>query len=111
MIHDDSFMSPEAAAIVSKFVRGSLVTAAELVQTKRDLRRSKYAEAFKASKRRTKNYRLQSGGFLTVEQAREMVTKREIDEEAHARRVLANVEKKRDAGVQRWFQATIKTSR
>ncbi len=58
---------------LDRFVRGSLKMATELVQTKRDLSRTKLAETIARKRRAGKNTSLQSGGILTVEQGREMV--------------------------------------
>ena len=45
----------------------------ELVQTKRDLKRTKLAEQTARERKAQKNTPLQVGGVLTVEQGREMV--------------------------------------
>ena len=63
------------------FIRGSLVNAAELLQTRRDLGRTKAAEHLNKMRRAGKNQRLQTGGVLKVAEGRRMALAKEIDEE------------------------------
>jgi hypothetical protein len=79
---------------VRKFVRGSIVTATELVQVKRNLQRTKMAEDIANRRRLQKNRSLQSGGVLTVAKAHRMVKVREDDELARARRVVQAAEQR-----------------
>jgi hypothetical protein len=58
--------------LLGRFIKGSLINAAELLQTRKDLSRTKAAEHLNRVRRAGKNQRLQSGGILTVEQGREM---------------------------------------
>lgn len=65
-----------------------MVAATELVQTKRDLGRTKYAERIQKQRQATKKHQRQPGGVLTVKKSREMVRRKEVDEVARAQKVL-----------------------
>lgn len=54
-----SGITTDEANLVRGFIKGSLTTAAELLQAKRDLGRTKYAQEIEARRRASKNYRLQ----------------------------------------------------
>jgi hypothetical protein len=55
------------------FIKGSLIAAIELVQTKRDLGQTKYTERVQKQRRALKNTPLQSRGVLTVAEGRAIV--------------------------------------
>lgn len=78
----DGGIDPETSAILARFIKGSMTTATELIQTKRDLGRTRYAEDVARRRRAGKNTRLQSGGVLTVQEARSMLEVRQQDEDA-----------------------------
>jgi hypothetical protein len=59
-----------------------------MIQTKRDLGRTRYTEETQKKRRAMKNTPLQSGGVLTVAAGRHMVQQREEDEVAKARKVV-----------------------
>ncbi|KAI6778341.1 transposase [Emericellopsis cladophorae] len=79
---------------IDRFIRGALTTAAELVQVKRDLSRTKKAELMQRQRRAMKNRPLQSGGVLTVAEARDMVVQRDEDALVKAQRLVDAAQKK-----------------
>lgn len=105
----DDDLDPSFRHDISRFLRGSLVNAAELLQTKRDLGRTRYAERIQKQRRAMKNYTLQSGGRLQVGDGRKMVVQRQEDEVAKARRVVEAAELKyRNALKRCYFEAAKK---
>lgn len=89
VLHEDQDLDPEFVHDVSRFIRGSLVNATELLQTKRNLGRTQYAQRIQKKQRRAmKNSPLQSGGVLTVAQARHMGRRRQEVQMAKARRLV-----------------------
>ena len=88
MSGSDHNLGPDDTTQVKKFIKGSLVAANELLQTKRDLSRTKLAEHVKNSRRVMKNYHLQTGGVLTVAEGRNMVQRKANDEVDKARRTV-----------------------
>ena len=110
VLQEDEDLNPEFTRDLSRFIRGSLSLATELVQTKRDLGRTKMAECIKQQGRAMKNTQLQSGGVLTVAQGREMVHKRE-DQIAKARKVVEAAELRAHNARRRWFEEAAKEAR
>jgi hypothetical protein len=91
---------------ISRFVKGSLISATELIQVKRDLGRTRYAEQVQKQRKAMKNTPLQSGGVLTVEQGRRMVVQRQEDAVAKARQLVQAAElKDRNARKKLFFEA------
>ena len=74
---------------LSRFIRGSLTQATELVQTRRDLSRTRYAEYVQNRRRVMKNTPLKAGGLIAVKEARRMAQKRQKVEQA---KILAAAE-------------------
>ena len=74
---------------LGRFIRGSLTQATELVQTRRDLSRTRYAEYVQNRRRVMKNTPLKAGGLITVKEARRMAQKRQEAEQA---KILAAAE-------------------
>ncbi|KAM4060248.1 DDE superfamily endonuclease [Hirsutella rhossiliensis] len=88
VLEDDKSLDPDFSHDLSRFIRGSLSLATELVQTKRDLGRTKMAERIQKQRKAMKNIQLQSGGVLSVAQGREMIAKaRKVVEDAEKRRI------------------------
>jgi hypothetical protein len=110
-LQEDNTIDPEFAEDISRFIRGSLTNVTELVQTKRDLGRTKYAEQVQRRRRALKNTPLQSGGVLTVAQGRRMVQQREEDQLAKARRVVEAAELKAHNARKRCFFEAAKEAR
>jgi urease accessory protein UreE len=79
---------------ISRFVKGSLISATELNQVKRDLGRTRYAEQIQKQRKAMKNTPLQSGGVLTVEEGRHMVVQRQEDAVAKVRQLVRAAELK-----------------
>jgi len=70
------------------FLKGSVSNTTELLQVKRDLGRTRYAEEVRRQRRAVKNVQLQAGGVLTVEQGRAMAKKREENDLVKAQRIV-----------------------
>lgn len=107
----DLNLAAEDAVRLGRFIKGSLVAANELMQTKRDLGRTKLAERVNKSRRATKNYHLQSGGVLTVADGREMVRKRADAEVQKARRIVQRFEDNELRELKKWHFAAASLAR
>lgn len=73
-------ISPSFKKMVLSCVKGGEIAAAELVQVKRDLGKTKYAQEISRRRRANKNRSIQAGGVLKVADARSMVQKRADDD-------------------------------
>jgi hypothetical protein len=107
----DGEVNPTFAHDLTKFIKGSLTMATELIQTKRDLGRTRKAEDTRKRRRLIKNTPLQTGGVLTVADAREMIQHREEDEVEKARKILEAAEAKVRRAYKRWFEEAAKEAR
>ena len=96
---------------VERFVKGALTNTAELIQTKRDLGRTRYAEQIQKQQRALKNSQLQSGGVLTVDQGREMVLQRKESELIKAMKVVEAAQLKARNASKRCFNDAAKEAR
>ncbi|KAK3686099.1 hypothetical protein B0T22DRAFT_443199 [Podospora appendiculata] len=94
VLKEDEAFDDDFGYDLTRFIRGSLVLAAELVQTNRELGRTKMAEAIAKQRRAMKEVTLNSGGVLTVEEGRQMVVQREEDSLAKARRMVEVAEQR-----------------
>lgn len=104
-------LSPESGRNLKRFISGSLATATELIQVKRDLGKTKLAATLATRRRAMKNKPLQSGGILTVAKGREMVEQsKEKEEEKVAARVDAARLKRRNI-YKRLFEDAAKEAR
>lgn len=110
-LHEDQNLDPEFAGDLSRFIRGSLTNVTELIQTKRDLARTKLAERVQKQRRAMKNSSLQSGGVLTVAEGRQMVQQREEDQLAKAKRLVEAAELKARNARKRWYFEAAKEAR
>lgn len=84
-VHEE--LSEELELIVEgidRFTRGALVQAAELIQTRDDLSRTRLADQVRRARRAGKNRQLQSGGVLTMAQGRHIVAEKGLGEVAAA---------------------------
>src|SRR5262249_45038944 len=72
VLEQDQDLDPRFTEDISRFIRGSLSLATELVQTKRDLGRTRLAEEVRRQRRASKNTQVQSGGPLRVENGRDI---------------------------------------
>ena len=111
VIKEDEDLDPDLRYEMSRFIRGSLSLATELIQTKRDLGRTKMAEHLAQQRKALKNSPIQSGGVLTVAQGREMVRQREEDQVAKARKVVEAAELKALNARKRVFEEAAKHAR
>ena len=91
-IGEEEGVDEERAADIQRFIRGSLINATELIQTKRDLHRTQFAQEVAKRHRALKHSSLKAGGVLTVAQGRQMVQRREDEALAKARRVVEAAE-------------------
>ena len=111
VLHEDQDLDAEFAHDVGRFIRGSLVNATELLQTKRDLGRTQYAQRIQKQRRAMKNSPLQSGGVLTVAQARHMVRQKEENLVAKARKMVQAEDQKAFNRVKRVIFEAAKAAR
>jgi hypothetical protein len=80
---------------MSRFIiRGSLSLATELVQTKRDLGRTRLAKEVRRRRRASKNANLQSGGPLRVENSPDINRQSKEDDIERARRLVEAADQK-----------------
>ncbi|KAK3897358.1 hypothetical protein C8A05DRAFT_19857, partial [Staphylotrichum tortipilum] len=110
-LRENDDLDPSFAYNLGRFIRGSLIVATELVQTKRDLGRTKLAEATARARRNSKNTPLKTGGVLTVAQGRAMVVQRKEDDLMKARRLVDAAETKAQNAMKRVFAAAAKEAR
>ena len=96
---------------INRFVSGALAQGTELVHTLRDLGRTRLAEQTAKRRRSMKNKQLQSGGVLTVAQARNMVQEMQDNDVAKARRVVDRAERQYRNGCRKCFMEAAKISR
>jgi hypothetical protein len=87
VLEQDQDLNPTLTYNISRFIRGSLSLAAELVQAKRDLGRTRLAEEVRRRRRTSKNAQLQSGGPLRVENGRDMNLQSKDNDVEKARRL------------------------
>lgn len=111
VLEDDDTLDPDFAYNLSQFIHGSLVAATELVQTKRDLRRTRLAEATARARRNMQNTPLQSGGVLTVAEGRAMVAQKKEDDLVKARKIVKAAELRAHNALKRAFAAAAKEAR
>ncbi|OWT42328.1 DDE superfamily endonuclease domain-containing protein [Pochonia chlamydosporia 170] len=111
VIREDENLDPDLRYEMSRFIRGSLSLATELIQTKRDLGRTKMAEHLAQQRKALKNSPLQPGGVLKVAQGREMVRQRAEDQLAKARRMVEAAELKALNARKRVFEEAAKEAR
>jgi hypothetical protein len=81
-------VNPELKRTLDQFVYGALTQGTELVHTMRDLKRTKMVEEVTRQRWSQKNQQLKSGGVLTVEHARKIVTQKEDDALGKARKLV-----------------------
>jgi hypothetical protein len=111
VLEEDNNLDPDFAHDLDRFIKGSLIAATELVQTKRDLGRTKYAERVQKQRRALKNTPLQSGGVLTVAEGRAMVIQKEEDMLAKAQKLVEAAEQKARNKFKNLFSDTAKEAR
>ena len=108
---DDEVLYPGFFNDLDHFIKGSLSLATELIQTKRDLGRTKMVEEIAKRRKAFKNTPLQSGGVLTVAQGREMVQQKDEDQVAKARKIVEAAESKAYNARKRCFEEAAKEAR
>lgn len=75
-LQDDDSLEPEFAYKISRFIRDLLIDATELIQTKRDLGRTRAAEEISKQRKAVNNRPLKSGGVLSAQDGRKMVSQK-----------------------------------
>ena len=65
---------------IENFIYGAQVQATQLIQIKEDLSRTKLAESARQMARAEKNRQLQHGGIMSVDDARNKIQKKKVDE-------------------------------
>lgn len=93
-IEECSEVDEEFSYDLGRFMRGSLILATELVQTKRDLSRTKQAELASVLRRAAKRKTIKSGGVLTVAEGRHILQQKAVDEVAKARQTIEAADRK-----------------
>ena len=91
--------------------KGGLSNTTELLQTKRDLGRTRLAAKVQQQRRATKNTPLQTGGVLTVAERRNMVRVREESELEKAEKVIQLAKEKEHRATKRFFAEIAKEAR
>ena len=81
-------VNPELKRTLDRFVCGALTQGTELLHIMRDLKPTKMAEEVLHQHRSKKNQQLKSGGVLTVEHARKIVSQKEDDALGKARKLV-----------------------
>jgi hypothetical protein len=111
VLEEDEFLDDDFAHNISKFIKGSLVLATELVQTKRDLGKTRLAQSIQKQRRAMKNTVLQSGGILTVAEGRRMVLQKEVDAVEKARKLVEASDKRERNRIKNIFGDAAKKAR
>jgi len=101
----------DLAKDIRAFLKGAQHNTAEMIQAKRDLGRTQYAEKLQKERKSLRRLHLQSGGVLTVEDGRNMVKEREKEELAKARRLIERTEKRAAAAAKKAQTAAKKAQR
>ncbi|KJZ69554.1 hypothetical protein HIM_11047 [Hirsutella minnesotensis 3608] len=96
---------------MGQFIRGAISNSTELVQTKRDLGRTRLAEKTRQLRRAMKNRPLQSGGVLTVAQGRHMAARKEEIEFQRAQRKVEASRARYDKALKGWYLEAAKRAR
>jgi hypothetical protein len=111
VLEQDQYLALTFTDNISRFIRGSLSLATELVQTKRDLRRTRLAEEVRGRRRASKNAQLQSGEPLRVENGRDMNRQTKEDDVERARRLVEATDQKALNTRKRLFEEAAKEAR
>ncbi|KJZ69210.1 hypothetical protein HIM_11410 [Hirsutella minnesotensis 3608] len=96
---------------MGQFIRGAISNSTELIQTKRDLGRTRLAEKTRQLRRAMKNTPLQSGGVLTVAQGRQMAARKGEIEFQRAQRKVEASRARYDNALKRWYSEAAKKAR
>ncbi|RYC61504.1 hypothetical protein CHU98_g4725 [Xylaria longipes] len=110
-IADTEDINPDLAIALNRFIKGSILNAAELLQVRTDLSRTRLAEGVSQARRPAKNSPLQSGEVLTVAKGRNKGRQvGEIDIKK-ARRLVEAAEQHFVKATKRAFEEAAKTAR
>lgn len=107
----DGLIGEDDSQRIDQFIRGAISLATELVQTKRDLARTRYAEQVARQRRASRNQQLQTGGVLTVHEGRRIIQQREEDSLVKARRLVEAADAKERSARRKWYKAAAKVAR
>ncbi|RKF64261.1 hypothetical protein OnM2_020017 [Erysiphe neolycopersici] len=104
-------LTPDTVRNINSFIKWGISNTTELVQVKKDLRRTKYAERIQKTRRAFKNRPLKSGGVLTVAEVRKMVKQVEDQAVEKAIRLVEVTDLKLRNSYKRWFFEAAKEAR
>jgi hypothetical protein len=110
-IQEDEEIDDELRYNLDRFIRGALISATELVQTKKDLSRTRAAEIASLRRRASKNRPLKTGGILSIKDGRRMVTQRAVDEYGLLKRRTEALDKKARNAAKKRFEDAAKKAR
>jgi hypothetical protein len=79
-LDENTGLDPDFSHAIAKFMDGFVINTAELVQTKRNLKRTQYAKREAKRRKLQKNYHLQYEGIMSVETSRFRLAQRKNDE-------------------------------
>ena len=111
VLREDEDLDPKLSQDLGRFIKGSLSLVSELIQTKRDLGKTRLAERLVKQRRALKNTQLKSGGVLTIAEGRYMVRQREEDEVERAKKVIEAAELRVRNARKRFFSEVAKEAR
>ena len=89
---------------LERFIKGAESQSYQLLQTRRDLAKTKLADNQAWARRQSKNRQLQTGGVLTVSQGREITSQREENQLAKAQRMVEAHKKRPERKFQHVFK-------
>ena len=104
-------ISAPTRELLGRFIKGSLVNAAELLQTRQGLSRTKAAEHLNRMRRAGRNQRLQLGGVLTVAEGRKMALEKDLEAEERVVKAVAAAEARRRKALFRRYTAAAARAR
>lgn len=110
-LEDTEGISDTLRTNIDRLISGSLTNTAELVQTKRDLGRTKLAQETRKRQKAEKNIQLKTGGVLTVAEGREMVQRKVLDDIEKARKMVEVADQKLVRTAKRAFEEVAKVAR
>ena len=97
--------------VLGQFIRGSLIQSTELLQTMRDLKRTKLAEEIRQQQKAYSKRPLQTGGVLPVSEGRAMVEHFKEDERAKAEALIKRLDEKLHKQHEKWYFEAAKKAR
>ena len=96
---------------IGRLISGSLTNTAELIQTKRDLGRTKLAQELCKRQKAEKNVQLKTRVILLVAGGRDLVQRRALDDIEMARKMVEAADQKLVRSAERAFEGVAKVAR